>query len=81
MGEIVRHDIHKNQPLHVPQDRAREQPLIQLRCRDTKEEEIFIETTKQKPTETTWGRSSFPPPQTGHSTEIFSKIANRQSTI
>jgi hypothetical protein len=49
MGEIVRHGIHKNPT--PPQDRAREQPLLHLRCRDAEEEETFIETTKQKTTE------------------------------
>jgi hypothetical protein len=79
MGEIVRHGIHKNPT--PPPDRAREQPLLHLRCRDAEEEETFIETNKAKNNISKIGEQGFPPPQTEHSTKVFSKIANRQNTF
>jgi hypothetical protein len=65
MGEIVRHGIHKNPT--PPPDRAREQPLLHLRCRDAEEEETFIETNKAKNNISKIGEQGFPPPQTEHS--------------
>jgi len=69
MGEIVRHGIHKNPT--PPPDRAREQPLLHLRCRDAEEEETFIETNKAKNNISKIGEQGFPPPQTEHSTKVL----------